>query len=222
VDLCQPDEWVEQAERLLAPEERAQAERGVPDVRLRRLVGRAALRIALGRELDRAPASLRFTTGPHGKPALEDGDVHFSTSASADDCLIAITGLGPLGVDVEHVVPRRELDRIAATRFASREAESIARLDGDRRLRAFYRCWTVKEAYLKARGIGLSIPLDRVVVSVDEGPPAIVALDGDDPSAWSVEAFEPGPELVGALAVRTGGAPAPGPSRVRPLPLVLD
>ena len=86
----------------------------------------------------------------------------------------------------------------------------------------FFRLWTLKEAYLKARGIGLSIPLDRVVVSVDEGPPAIVALDGDDPSAWSVEAFEPGPELVGALAVRTGGAPAPGPVGVRPLPLILD
>ena len=165
---------------------------------------RAELRLALARRLGRDPAEIRLVSGPHGKPALADPveGLHFSSSSSGHCCLIAITTVGPVGVDVEKVVPRTHLDRIAETRFASDETAAIMSLEGEARLRAFYNCWTRKEAYLKATGTGLTAPLDRVVVSVDDERPAIVALEGGDPAKWSVASLEPRPGYVAAVVWR--------------------
>ena len=142
--------------------------------------------------------------GPHGKPVLAEpvDGLHFSSSSSADLCLIALTGAGPVGIDVERVAPRTRLERIAETRFAPEEAEAILSLDGEARLRAFYNCWTRKEAYLKATGAGLTAPLDRVVVSVGDERPAILALEGDDPADWRVASLEPRPGFVAAVVWR--------------------
>ena len=147
--------------------------------------------------------------GPHGKPALADPahELQFSSSSSDDCCLIAVTATSPIGVDVERVVPRTYLERIAETRFAPEEADAIGQLRGQERLRAFYNCWTRKEAYLKATGAGLTQGLDRVIVSVDDERPAILSLDGDDPAAWSVVSLDPEPGFTGAVVWR--GAPTP-------------
>jgi len=163
-----------------------------------------ALRAALARRLGRDTAEIRLERGPHGKPVLAapvDG-LHFSSSSSGDCCLIALTEVGPVGIDVERVAPRTRLERIAETRFAPEEAEAILSLDGEARLRAFYNCWTRKEAYLKATGAGLTVPLDRVVVSVDDERPAILALEGDDPADWRVASLEPRPGFVAAVVWR--------------------
>jgi 4'-phosphopantetheinyl transferase len=206
VDLRQPAEWVDAAERLLAADERELAARGTPEVRRRRIVARAALRIALSRQVGRAPDSLEFVQGPHGKPALAGpaagGGLDFSVSTSGDCCLIALAEPGPIGVDVEHVLPRPGLDRIVATRFAPSEAVAIERLSGEGRLRAFYHCWTRKEAYLKARGTGLTMALDRVVVAVGEDRLESLPPD-DDPSRWAVAALDPGRDFMAALVVRS-------------------
>jgi 4'-phosphopantetheinyl transferase len=163
--------------------------------------------------------------GHHGKPALADvggGGLQFSVSRSDDCCLIALTKIGPVGVDVERVVPRTRLDEIVANRFAPAEAAAILRLGGEQRLRAFYNCWTRKEAYLKARGVGLTIALERVEVSIDDERPAILALDDDDPAAWTVAALDPGPYLIGALVLRSGREWAVGAVETSSLPLRFD
>jgi 4'-phosphopantetheinyl transferase len=206
IDLSQATAGVEgAAAALLAADERERAEQGIPEVRRRRLVGRAALRVALSRWLDRPPASLRFVSDPNGKPALADtasGEVHFNMATSGDCCLIALTAEAPIGVDVERIAPVPELEQVVVNRFAPAEASAIVPLSGEPRLRAFYNCWTRKEAYLKASGIGLTRELGHVAVSVDDDRPAILSLADDDPGAWSLAAIDAGPGLVGAVALR--------------------
>jgi 4'-phosphopantetheinyl transferase len=227
VDLRRQPEWVDAAaERLLKPDELEWAARGTPEVRRRRLVARAALRIALSRCLACSPAAIRFAWDETGKPALAAGsggpEVHFNVSRSGDCCVIALTKVGPIGVDVEWVVPRAELDEIVSSRFAPVEAAAIARLSGDQRLRAFYNCWTRKEAYLKARGVGVATALDQVAMTVGDERPAILSLGDDDPRAWSLATVEPGPGLAGAVVLRgahewAGGAVQPSLLRLGPI-----
>ena len=207
VDLRQPAGWVQEAAAaLLEPGERHRHGRETREVARRRQVARAALRIALSRWLGCSPRALRFVRDSHGKPGVAGaGALHFNLARSGDCCLIAITTIGPIGVDVERAVAVPELQAIASTRFAPTEAAAILRLTGERRVRAFYNCWTRKEAYLKARGVGLGAPLDGVTVTVDDGQPSIVALEHDDPDAWSLVTVRPGRGLIGAVAVR--GAP---------------
>jgi 4'-phosphopantetheinyl transferase len=201
VGLLRPAGWVgAMADRLLDPEERARAERAVPDVRRRRLVAQIALRLVLAERLGRPADALAFVRGPLGKPALAgEDDLHFSVSHCGDDCLIAVTSLGPVGVDVERLRRLPGLDAIVARRCAPAEAAALERLAGEPRLLAFYRCWTRKEAYLKATGAGLTA-LDGVTVSVGERA-AILALDGGDPAAWTMRGVDAGEGLVSALVV---------------------
>jgi 4'-phosphopantetheinyl transferase len=188
VDLREPAAVVEQAAGLLTAEERERAERGTADVRRRRLVARAALRIALARWLACAPASLRFATDPSGKPRLDGPGPHFSVSSSGDWSVIAVTSLGAVGVDVERVVALAELEAIVARRFAPAQAQEILEHSGERRLRAFYRCWTRLEAQLKATGAGFAAGLDST-------------LSDPDPRAWTVAGVDPGHGLIGAVVV---------------------
>lgn len=209
VDLDQPDAAVTAASSLLCEEERLRASRGSPPVRRRRILARASLRTVLGSYTGVTPETLRFAYGAHGKPVLAGVEgaraVHFNLSRSGDCCLIAVTRVGPIGVDVERATALRDVDPIATRFFAPSEAAAICRLSGEPKLRSFYNCWTRSEAYVKARGLGLSAGLHRFVVSVDEAePPAILALDGDDPRAWTLVALRPDPDLVAALALRTG------------------
>jgi 4'-phosphopantetheinyl transferase len=206
VDLRQPTAWVEAAtSRLLQPDERERGARATPEVRRRLLVARAALRIALARCLTCSPSSLRFVLDPRGKPALAgvgaESGYSFSLARSGDWCLIATTTIGPIGVDVERVVALPELEGIVMRSFAPEEAAAILSLSGERRLRAFYNCWTRKEAYLKAKGIGLTSALDRVAVTVDDERPAFLSLEDDDPGAWTLATVHAGPGLVGAVAL---------------------
>jgi 4'-phosphopantetheinyl transferase len=188
VDLREPPAVVQQAAGLLTAAERERAERGTAEVRRRRLVARAALRIALARWLTCAPASLRFVTDPSGKPRLDGPGPHFSVSSSGDWGLIAVTSLGPVGIDVECVVALPELEGIVARQFAPAQARQILEHSGEQRLRAFYRCWTRLEAQLKATGAGFAGGLDST-------------LSDPDPRAWTVAGVDPGRGLIGAVVV---------------------
>ncbi len=217
VDLRQPSAWVEEAAgRWLTPDERQRGRRGRPEVRRRRLVSSIGLRVALARRLGCSPAALRFMRAVHGKPGLVAGGtsgrvLHFNLTRSGDCCLIALSETGPVGVDVERVVPILDLESVSFARFAAEEATSIMGARGEQRLRSFYTCWTLKEAYLKATGAGLSADLARVVVSTDEHRRRLVSLPDDDPSAWRVLAVDPGPGLIGAVVYRGLGPAHAGP-----------
>lgn len=223
VGLDQPSEWVEEAAgRWLDAEERERAARGTPDVRRRRLVAALASRIVLARRLGRDPGSLRFTRDADGKPALAGGPevrLHFSRSTSADRCLIALSSEGPVGVDLERVVAFPDFERIAASRFHPGETSAIMQLTGEPRLRAFYECWTRKEAYLKASGLGLARGLHGVTVTVTRARPRIVSLAADDVARWTLVDLDLGDGFAGA-AVLPNSQPATLRS-VKPAPLAL-
>lgn len=206
VDLGQPSPWVNAASLRLAAGELTFDARATPVVRRRRLLARAALRGVLSHYLSCSPDALSFARGRHGKPRLADDDpgggVHFNLSRSGDWCLIGVSTAGPIGVDIERVLAFDELEQVVANRFAAVEAAAILRFSGERRLRAFYNCWTRKEAYLKGTGVGLTGSLDRVVVSVGDRRPAILSLADADPADWSLASLSAGPKLVGSVAWR--------------------
>jgi 4'-phosphopantetheinyl transferase len=199
---------------LLTPDERERARRFVFDVHRRRFaVARAGLRRVLAGHLGADPAALRFVEGAHGKPALAGGELEFNLSHSHELAVVGVTRLAPIGVDVEHL---RHVDgalRIAETHFAPSERAALAAAPAAERDLVFMRGWTRKEAFIKAIGEGLSHPLQRFELTLDDAP-RFVTIDGDVAAAarWSLFSFEPAPGYLAAVA-------APWPSaelRVHP------
>jgi 4'-phosphopantetheinyl transferase len=213
-DLRRSEEWIEDAvASVLTADEAERRGREPHHVWRRRVVARAALRVALGRHLDRSPGSLELALGPGGKPRVagdaDRDEVFFSLSRSADLCLIAICEEGPVGVDVEEVRDFPELAGLVRSRFAPSEATAILERSGEERLRAFYRCWTRKEACVKALGGGIGPGLQSVVVSVGARP-ALLSAPGARAGDWSLLDLALDEGIAGALAVRGVAAEDPG------------
>lgn len=159
------------------------------DVDVWRLSADGPVRSTLARYLDRDPGSVELAYGPYGKPRLVDGDgLEFSWAHSGGVGVLAVVRGRDVGVDVERVEPRRALGPIADQLFAVDEAAELRSLPEQGRVRRFFELWTQKEAYAKALGTGLSVPLREL------RPPA----------GWLVQDLELGPGLAGALCVRGG------------------
>jgi 4'-phosphopantetheinyl transferase len=213
IRLDRPDDEVARLAGSLAPDERARAERFVfPRDRRRFRVARAALRAILASYLDLAPSALAFDYGPRGKPRLVGAaGLDFNLAHSHELALCAVTPGQPVGVDLEWLRPMADLLPLARTAFSAGEVAALLALPEAERLAAFFRGWTRKEAYIKARGDGLALPLDGFDVSLAPGqPPALLAsrLDPAEPARWSFHHLEPAEGYLGALAV-AGPADAP-------------
>ena len=197
----------------LAADEQARAERFYFERdREHFIVGRGVLRAILGGYLDRVPKCLSFCYGSHGKPALagdSDGDaIRFNVSHSHGVALYAVTRGREVGVDLERVRVNLAVAEIAERFFSRREIAMLRTLPIEVQRLAFFRCWTRKEAYIKVRGEGLSLPLDQFNVSQAPGEPAKVFGTPQDPSAtsrWSLQELTPAPGYVAALAVEGHG-----------------
>lgn len=169
---------------------------------------RAALRVILGRYLNLPPAGLRFKYNSFGKPTLDGGagGLRFNLSHSGGLALYAVALGREVGVDVEHL--KDEMDGGVAERFFSpSEVAALRSLAPEAQKRAFFDCWTRKEAYIKARGEGLSLPLDSFDVSVAPDEPAALLRTRDDAgeaSRWTLHELSPGPGYAAALAVEGG------------------
>jgi 4'-phosphopantetheinyl transferase len=207
IALDQPADVVERLSAALSADERARAERIMIDGPRRRfIVSRGALREVLGRCASILPSEVRFCYGRRGKPALdlERTTLRFNLSHSGDLALIAVACGREIGVDVERIRRDRDLERIA-TRFFSRvEVGTLLAVPPAERVEAFYRCWTRKEAYIKAIGEGLAIPLDSFDVAFAPGAPITLLANRFDPAQaqrWLMGALEPGPGYAGAVVV---------------------
>jgi 4'-phosphopantetheinyl transferase len=153
-------------DRVLAPDERARAARfAVSHLRRNYMFSRGALRMLLSTYAGTPPADLSFTYGPQGKPS-SPGRVRFNASHSGDHALYAFTLDSEVGVDIEGIRRIPELQQIARQFFCRAEESDLLALPPDQQEFAFARCWTRKEAYIKAKGGGLSIPLDSFRVSL--------------------------------------------------------
>jgi 4'-phosphopantetheinyl transferase len=169
------------------------------------ILGRGALRALIGAYLNLPPEAIRFRYGAKGKPALDLGPagIAFNFSNSGPFGLYAFALGCELGVDVEELRPVPEIENIAARFFARDEISDLMSLPEPERPCAFFRCWTRKEAYVKAVGDGLSVPLDSFRVALLAGEPArITHLGGSEESGlgWTLHDVSPTREHVGALA----------------------
>src|SRR4051812_48546484 len=200
-------------EAILSADERTRAARFRFDVHRHRFIaGRGIQRQLLARYLDADPATLRYRLAEHGKPALDGphaaANLRFNVSNSDDGLLIALALGRELGVDLEAVHPVVDRDAVARRFFSAPENEVYDTVPDDARDLAFFTCWTRKEAYIKAVGEGLSMPLDRFDVTLRPGEPAhLLRTRGnpDEAARWTLRELHPGPGWLAALAVEGGG-----------------
>lgn len=207
VDLEQPEDVVQQFCSTLERDEINRADRFHFEKDRRAFtVSRGFLRHVLGVYSATRPEALRFTYGPYGKPALngehKNSSLRFNMSHSRGVGLVAVTEAKELGVDVEYIRADFASEEIARRFFSPHEVAAFNALSNELRVAAFFRCWTRKEAYIKAIGRGLSQPLEGFDVTLaPEAPPALLRADEDDASRWSLSDIDVGTDYAAAIVV---------------------
>ena len=195
---------------VLSNEERRRADAYVFERDARRfVVSHAMLRLLLSYSTAISPPDLKFRMEPGSKPILQNTipqPIHFSLSRSEERVLIGFASR-PLGVDIEWLGRSLDIEALAIQVLSSRERDALRRLDRRFHQEAFLRCWTQKEAYLKATGEGLNVPPDQVEVSFAPGrKPGLKKLSGNARGAeqWLVQVVVPRVDYIGAVAILGG------------------
>jgi 4'-phosphopantetheinyl transferase len=174
-------------------------------------VGRGLLREALAGYLEMEPAAVTISEGEYGKPQLygqeRAGGIRFNVSHAGGLILIAVSKGRDVGCDLEELRQDLEFRPMAERYFSPREREELFSLPAAEQLAAFYRCWTRKEAYLKATGSGFSQPSTGFDVTLLPGTaPALLAHRGDpeEIQRWEIRDVEVPQPYCAALAVARG------------------
>jgi len=212
VRLDPPQERVEQLGRPLTKDEWERANRFRFDQHRRQyVVGRGALRTLLAAYQGTRPELVRFTYGPRGKPFLDAsqnqdgaGTLFFNLSNSSERALVGFARGLEIGVDLEYMKPMPDLEQIAERFFSVPERDVLRQLPAAQKPEGFFNCWTRKEAYLKAVGEGLALPLDSFDVTLAPGEPArMLAVEGDAERAtrWHYWHLRPAEDYIGAVAI---------------------
>lgn len=196
-------------QKLLSPDEQARAARfHFARDRQRFTAARAMVRTILASYLKVDPAAVSFSYSQKEKPSLAPShagsNIMFNASHSDRIALMAFNRGREIGVDVERV--RQDFDPAAIARrfFSAAEQQQLAALAADKKVEAFFRCWTRKEAYIKATGDGLSLPLDQFDVSLsDEEENALLETrpDSTERERWLLREVPAGPGYVAAVCV---------------------
>lgn len=194
---------------LISPEEMQRAIRFIrTEDRDRHIATHGILRELLGRYLAADPAKLAFTTNPFGKPGLAQRDgkkmLSFNLTHSGNVILYVVAGSRQVGVDVELIRTDFDVMDLAQGQFSSAEVKALQATCPNERSAAFFRCWTRKEAYIKARGEGLGFPLKEFSVSLGDNESPAILWASDDPAVqerWSMFNLVPAPGHAGAVAV---------------------
>ncbi len=165
---------------------------------------RACLRLLLARYTETSPLQVQFQYGIKGKPSLlSDPEFRFNVSHTEDVTVLAFTLGCELGVDVEHIHPMENLLDIAGHFFSAPEANELKTMPKAEQIRAFFLCWTRKEAYIKATGDGLSSSLSDFRVSLSPHEPARFLEFKNEPSShqsWKLHNLDVGPNHAAAIA----------------------
>lgn len=199
--------------RLLSPEEESRLARLAFEERRREyLAARAVCRSVLSLYADVRPERWRFIENEHGRPEIVPIEgapaLRFSLTHTRGLIACLVTAGPDAGVDAEDEARTAETAEIAKKFFSSSEARDLESLPAVSRRRRFFEYWTLKEAYVKARGLGLSLPLDRFSFHVEDGRDVRVSFGaeiGDEPRAWQFALFRPSPSHVLAAALRRPG-----------------
>jgi len=204
--LDQPSSVLVRCAASLSRSEVSRARRfATPELRRNFVVSRGAVRLLLAQYIGRGPATLEFEVGPHGKPFLRQSTLQFNVAHSGLLLTCAVTRIVPVGIDIERIRELQGMLAIARGHFARSEFERLATLSLQCRTRGFFECWTRKEAFIKATGLGMSRGLGWFEVTFGDGRESI-ELRTNIPSEaieyWTLCAFCPAPDYCGAVAVR--------------------
>lgn len=202
--------WLDACRSMMSAAERQRHERFAFDRHRRRfLISRGLLRTVLSRYADVEPAALQFVENEHGRPELARASIlspvrfNFSHTDGLLACAVALDR--EVGIDVEYLERHTADADVARRYFSPQEVADLQALPPSERRHAFFDYWTLKEAYVKARGMGLSIPLDQFTIHLAPDRPVTISFGPgltDDPSSWQFARFRPGPAYRMALAVR--------------------
>ena len=201
---------VQQCAKFLSRDEQNRADRfHFEHDRRRFIVARGKLRQLLSRHFQIAPAAIVFSYMKNGKPFVpgNTAEVHFNLSHSEDCALYAISSSFRLGVDIECL--NHEIDCLGMARrfFTQSESAALAHLEAAHQKRAFFACWTRKEAVIKATGDGLSLPLDQFEVTVQaEDEPRLLAASTLRIAEWALYAADVGDDYVATVAAYSGNS----------------
>jgi 4'-phosphopantetheinyl transferase len=236
VDLVHTDDVAAAARRdaylaLMSPDEHERMARLIFERDRRRfLLTRALVRTMLSRYAAVRAADWRFVENVHGRPEILDRprgvpDLRFNISHTDGLIAIAVTRHGDVGVDVENAGARQAPIDVAGTCFAPAELAALRQEPAASQSRSFFRFWTLKESYIKARGLGLSLPLDQFSFQIQpEGSIRFfTAPASNDPAAhWRFWQFGVAGRHVVALCVRRGAADRPVVQARRLVPLLSE
>jgi len=203
-------------QQLLSEPERTKWQRFlVPHARLQYLVTRALVRTALSKYADVPRGEWRFETNGYGRPHLARAhdlrDLRFNLSNTAGLVACAISRNDEIGIDVETMARHVDVDAVAPTVFAPAELADFRRATADDRIDRFFSYWTLKEAYIKARGIGLSLPLDGFWFELGGSSPILHVTDRcpDIPGRWRFYQYAPTDAHKMAIAVAASAGVEP-------------
>ncbi len=196
-----------QFEALLGDDELARYNQlRFPEHRREYLVSHALLRATLARYADIPPLDIRFQQNAFGKPELvgagAQADLRFNMSHTHGLAVCAITRCGEIGADVEYHTENQALLEIADHYFSPREVDDLLTLPEPERRAAFFRYWTLKESYIKARGEGLSLPLDSFSFLLRGADIGFESDQEPAPADWSFFSLQPAPDYSAAVALR--------------------
>lgn len=205
-----PSACLENIGEILSADEKVKADSFIFEKhRQNFLVSHGFLRAILAYYVDCAPDELQFGYGNSGKPFLaapfSAARLSFNLSHSGSLAVYAITRGRPIGVDVEQIRSEIDTDEIARQFFSISESSCLESISPELRVNAFFDCWTRKEAFIKAHGAGLSIPLDQFDVSLSPGEPAQlleVKWEKVEAVEWSLRAIDVAGGYAAAFAVK--------------------
>lgn len=196
--------------QLLSSDEQMRARRFiVPRARQTFIITRGILRILLGAYSGTSPTRLEFSEFRNDKPALSSPTgLRFNVSHTHGVALLAFSCRRELGVDVEQIRRNLDVDAVGRRFFSAMEQKQLSAFEGEQKYAAFFRCWTRKEAYIKAKGKGLSLPLDQFDVSLAPGNQnALLSTrpDHSEAARWSLRDIPAGVGCVAAICVEGQG-----------------
>ncbi|MBW5802566.1 4'-phosphopantetheinyl transferase superfamily protein [Coxiella endosymbiont of Ornithodoros amblus] len=206
VFLDRPTQGIEKKWKILSPGEQARADRFMQSEHRRRFVtSHAALHSILVSYLPELKGRVRFCYNHHGKAYLKDSpSLQFNLSDSRAFALCAITRNREVGIDIEFMKPGVHAEQIAERFFSPEESQTLKELPAEARLEGFYRIWTLKEAYIKAIGQGLSFHLQKFTTDAKAEKDALLWVQGEPeaPAQWSLSPLRSAKGYMAALAVQ--------------------
>lgn len=203
---------LDQMLELLNADERAHSTRFRRDEDRRTFITAHALtRLGLSRHHpDISPNEWTFKKGPWGRPEPTNpgiGELRANLSHTREMAAFVVADAIEVGVDVEYVTPDDWIYETIDTVLSTDECTSLLRLDEESRRERFFLYWTLKESYIKARGLGISLPLTKISFAGSNSEGVVLDIEpgvDDNPTGWQFALFHPSPTVRGAVAARTG------------------